>query len=329
MSDKNSQNRDQRLARKYGDVLEKKRSHPSITDPLFDQLLQYRHDKNGELSKRIELSGKNQIWDNIEHKINSGSQKKTQSSRGKALYSSFRKVASIAASLLVVCFAGLYYYLAQPVLIKKAGADVAEINLSDGSNVTLRPNSKIYKKGIWALSDYRYELMGEGFFQVVEQSETEFSVKAGNGAVRVMGTAFNLSAWGNTTRVFLQEGEVKVEDISSNESVTLKPEQSAVVSTGGKIDKQTSVDVSEYTDWMQQKLIFKNRTVQYVFSELEQQFNITILTTQKIAATRLSGELSIKNLTDALNDLEIVLDGSFVKVDNESNTNTFRFEANN
>lgn len=328
MSDKNSINRDQKLAQEYGELLEKKRSQPSITDPVFNQLLRYKNQKNRAVSNRIEGSVKKQIWDNIEQKIDNEAPRKTQPARVTTLDSRFRKFAAIAASLLVVCLAGLYYYLAQPVLIEKTGADMAKITLADGSIVTLRPHSTLFKKSIWALSGYKYELNGEGFFQVVDQPNDTFSVKAGNGAVRVMGTVFNVSAWGNTTRVFLQEGEVKVEDISTDESVILKPDQSAVVRTGANINKQPSADVNEYTDWMQHQLIFKNRTVHYVFSELEQQFDITILANQNAMETRLSGELSVENLNNALNDLEVVLGGSFVQVENESSPKTYQFEPN-
>ena len=340
MADQNSQYRDNKLARDFGDVLEQNLDQSAISDPLYTRLLQYRRQKNQQLSGLSESSNKQETWANIAQKMDNSHQTETTSRHSEARIFSIshrvKQFAAIAASLLVVCFAGLYYYLAQPILIKRTGAEIGHIVLADGSDVTLRPHSQLLKTGIWSLSDYQYKLVGEGYFQVVDQTSGEFSVQAGDGGIRVLGTNFNVSAWGNTTQVFLQEGKVMVEDITTNESVTLLPNETASVASGAKIHKESTAEETEYTDWMQQQLVFNNRPLEYVFSELEQQFNITILVDAETADTRLTGELSIENLNTALSDLALVLDGTFTKVDNETVTATgtdtaidiYRFEFN-
>ena len=80
--------------------------------------------------------------------------------------------------------------------------------LPDQSNIILNDGSRIsYQEGKWT-EDRTVRLEGEAFFSV--QKGSTFKVVTPNGTVEVLGTQFNVRAWGEKLYVECYEGKVKV-----------------------------------------------------------------------------------------------------------------------
>ena len=197
------------------------------------------------------------------------------------------------------------------------------ISLPDGSSVTLRPYSKLYEIDR-SEQTAEYELAGEAYFEITKNPGRIFSVKTDQSEVRVLGTKFILSDWGNASTVYLQEGRIQYTSLESRNSVELEPGQSATVTETTTSPQVSAASETSFTDWLNNELVFQNKPARTVFNELEQHFNISIQAPAGILQENLSGSIQLNELTSVLRDLELVLGGTFT----QTGHNSYVFKAN-
>lgn len=297
---------DLQLARRIGASLENGRALQSSGNNLLESLLLYKKERKQLESGTLDSDG-SEMWDQIARETNFDSNTHTvhrlESTRNTLIWAA-------AATLLIAAFLGIFYYRSlQPDMLASTDQQIQTLTLEDGSSVTLRPHSSLYLlPGNDRAQNYR--LNGEAYFEVVNNPDRTFSVEAGNAIISVLGTKFDLSTWGSQTQVFLEEGSIRFENKTTSEAVILSEGESAETREGNAISTATS-DISEFTDWMNKELIFRDKTARYVFSELEQEFDFTISAPESVMQTRLSGGLSLENPQQSLEDLSLVLGGTF------------------
>lgn len=122
-------------------------------------------------------------------------------------------VASISG-IAAVLFLGITFILGafktEYILVENTSEKVKQINLPDGTLVTLRKNSFIkYSENF---EENRFMIFsGDGFFQVAKDKEHPFSVEANNTITTVTGTTFELNVKSlKNVEVILYEGSVNV-----------------------------------------------------------------------------------------------------------------------
>jgi len=305
------------LARAYGLVLEGQKTGSEIDDPLYNHLIEYRTFKKSLLEKKV--NRQDTLWASLKQKI--AATDLNNSAKVISFSSAQKKFISIAATLLIVCFSGLFYYMSTPSVVGQSGSEITTITLNDGSQIDLRPHSILLKEKAFWDQNVTYELQGEGYFDIAPRQSVTFTVRGGPGEVQVLGTKFILSYWGNKTRVYLEEGRIAFSHRETKKSTTLKPGQSAQIK-GSELEKKVAEDGSEFMDWINNQLVFSNRSARYIFNELEQHYNIQIQAPQSALELRVTGVLNLKQLQETLLDLELVLEGKFSKLDEH----TFKFE---
>lgn len=312
---------DLQLARRIGSLRQSKTDADKAEDPLLQTLFQYKEQRSRQGEGQIDYN-RQDLWEKISIETQPTEEAKIYQLDRSGTKSATKTVLAAAASILIAAFIGIYYYSMQPEVIASSTGSIQTVALEDGSKVTLRPHSTIYALSGTA-EELNYEIQGEAYFEVNQNAERTFSVKAGNGKVSVLGTKFNLSTWGSQVQVFLEEGTISFENIETDSSVTLNPGESAEIDAGKTIITDIA-DVTEFTDWMNRELIFNNKTARYIFNEMEQEFSIIISAPDSIQNTELSGELSLEDAEQSLKDLSLVLNGQFVSEGN----NRFKFVPN-
>jgi transmembrane sensor len=130
-------------------------------------------------------------------------------------------LALAAASLLVVAGLGAawrsnrgleddgLFAWARPPVQRTETAEIRQINLPDGSTVTLGARSRIRTSFSGELRQVAL-LEGEAFFDVASDPSRPFYVLAGDRMVRVVGTRFDVRRVEDTLRVAVVEGVVEV-----------------------------------------------------------------------------------------------------------------------
>ncbi len=99
-----------------------------------------------------------------------------------------------------------------PPLTFSTEGNMKEVDLPDGSRVFLNHHSSVsFQEGLPGRTR-ALTLRGEAFFEVAPDAARPFLVTAGEVGIRVLGTSFNVKAYGGASplRVDVQEGKVEV-----------------------------------------------------------------------------------------------------------------------
>lgn len=312
-SNSSGNDQDKRLTELYGEHLENRNKSLKIDDAVLNTLLNIRDEDLSE-RKDIPVQGKELSWQAISQAI---SQQGTNDTRRQAVITPIRsnrtwlKVA--AAIVLIACSALLLvqqFSVPDSITVAEESSEVQTINLEDGSTVTLRPNSTLSK-----LTDSEnprfYSLSGEAVFDVMTDPDRIFTVEAGSGRVVVTGTRFNLKTRNQVSRVYLFEGSVRFEAADGSDSVNLEPGEASGVDTSMQIQEPFLFDTEIVTGWTRNRLTFRDREAGSIMDELEFHFNIQIIASEDVRSESLGGTIQLDNVEQSLNDLGIVLGGSF------------------
>lgn len=293
------------LARSIGQVLDSNSDFSALQDTFIDQLVEF---KTRELSG-YETNAPNSasIWDAIE------SQTKPKATILPLYQRPIAYTWAAAAVLLIAAFIGFYWISLDPTpqLVARADSTIQTVTLEDGTEVTLRPYTELYE--LTSNENERsYSLNGEAFFDVTSDASRPFSVEAGDGLITVLGTRFNVSSWGTSTQVYLEEGSVRFES-AEQVAVILEPGQHSLL-INGSITNPENTTADEYTDWLSNTIVFNASNPEDVVAEIGQHFNITINLNQLDDTSTLDGTLRLDSITQTLEDLGLVLGGTFREI---------------
>lgn len=307
---------DSSLSRAYKKILDGSESESDIEDPLFQALLKVREEDLAS-NERIPVQGKDSAWESIEKSIQSDSTNDNRRININRMGPRKQWIRAAAAILLLVSASLLMIWQSGdsgPALVAEAGTSIETVELRDGSMVSLRPNSSLYELS-GDETTHSYSLSGEALFEVESSPARTFSVDAGSGRVVVTGTRFNLNDRDERATVHLIEGAVRFETIDGSRSVTLSPGEAAEIDANQQLSEILAFNTAEITDWTRNRLTFREREAGSIFSELEFHFDIRIEAPAGIEQEKLGGSIQLNSTEQSLEDLGIVLGGSFQQVD--------------
>lgn len=204
----------------------------------------------------------------------------------------WRPAAAAVAAIVIAAGAGSVFMARGggstgpgPVLAEHAPAEAAgpetyatavgersTIVLADGSQVMLNTDTRLAVD--YSDAERRIELQqGQALFDVAENPDRPFVVKAGGREVTALGTAFDVRAEAETLRVTLIEGSVSVEDADNEPSGTpdtptrLKPGEQFVAEDGAAPEVRVA-QIEHVTSWREGKLIFSNEPLRQAVAEV-------------------------------------------------------------
>jgi len=221
-----------------------------------------------------------------------------------------RTAMAVAASLLV---AGVLAFLLlrppAPDVLAAADATAVTYTADDGTRITLRPHSTLVHLAADA-NRVRYGLDGEAFFDIPSSDRT-VEVDAEDGRVRVLGTSFTVRTWGPSVAVYLVDGRLQFLHTPSGAAREVAPGQRVALTQEGVLSEPETADPAYYTAWMENELQFEERTAADVIAELEYHHNIRITLPEDVQDETLSGRILLDSVAQSLQDLGLVLGGSF------------------
>ena len=221
----------------------------------------------------------------------------------------------------------------QSEIITKAGSRT-RIQLPDGSSVWLNGGSKLVYDNVNFGKNFReVTLIGEGYFDVVENKEKPFIIHANKVNIKVLGTAFNVKAYPDekNTETSLVRGSIEVTMKNRTEIIMMKPNDKLIVSNdeteesglNNKTKKKASVrsdviiemrhltianDESTIieTAWVDNKLVFDKASFEEVAQKMEKWYGVSILITDdQLKLQQLTGTFERETVAEALRALKI------------------------
>ena len=164
-------------------------------------------------------------------------------------------------------------------LITKKGERV-EIRLSDGTRVTLAPESRLRVSAQPDEPTREVALVGEAYFDVASDAERPFVIVAGNTLTRVLGTEFGIRAYpgDSTIQVAVADGRVafRASGTSEADAVLLRPGELGRFEVGGDQITRQAVNLDAYLGWEQGRLAFDDTPLSQVAAQLERWYGIPV-----------------------------------------------------
>jgi len=213
----------------------------------------------------------------------------------------------IAASLVLLCMAGIYYYkknntAEQWLTVKVAKGTTRKLTLPDGSSVWINSGSNIRYSRAFGVNNRTVFLSGEAYFDIAPSGKNiPFLVKAGQFTIRDVGTVFNVKAYPDE-KIFetaVVEGKVSVEGVLT-ENADYQSKVFLDAKQVLKINRQASVSMAkpknvkteslepvkvvqieesqfnEYNGWKDNLLVFENDSFEEIAKVLERRYNVKI-----------------------------------------------------
>lgn len=167
------------------------------------------------------------------------------------------------------------------------------VQLSDGTCVWLNAQSELNYPVNFTGNERVVYLKGEGYFEVAPDANKPFIVRTDEDvAVRVLGTKFNLYAYGNDSDVVTTLAEGSVEVLLPGKTVKIMPDEQIIYNKKENSYAREQVDASVYSSWKDGNFIFENQPLEKIMERLKRWYEMEIFyTNNDVRKYRFTGDL--------------------------------------
>lgn len=233
---------------------------------------------------------------------------KSQPVKKRSLWKSAVSVAAVLLPFLILGYFTVLYFNSRQW--DKASPCISEINcpngsktqlrLADGSIVWLNSGSTLSYNDDFGKSNRKLKLQGEAYLEVAHNEKLPLIVEAGQLAIKVLGTEFNVSAYNdnNEIKVFLLKGSVCLSDDNDKDEqlVVLNPMEKAVYNIEtGKLDVSEAKSDLELS-WMRNRLIFRGESFADIVRALQRSYGVKInIHNKSLENRRFAGDFNLND----------------------------------
>lgn len=231
----------------------------------------------------------------------------------------------------------------QLVTLNTPKGGLYQVVLPDGTKAWLNAASHLkFPSTFTGAMKRRVELTGEAYFEVAKDKKHPFIVASKGQEIEVLGTHFNVTAYGNdgNIKTTLLEGSVRVTPfqkadkriagadpatidplwaiearadayVQAGDAVVLKPNQQAVLT--GKNIAVKAVEAEDAVAWRQGEYIFRNMPLESVMQVIARWYDVDVVYQNKTVGDALLGGsvLKAENVSDVLKTLELTANVHF------------------
>ena len=165
-----------------------------------------------------------------------------------------------------------------------------QVTLPDGSKAWLNAASSIKYPTQFIGENRQVKITGEVFFEITKNPKQPFIVQSERQVVKVLGTSFNINAYGDKGQVLttLVEGSVQVSSDQNKTVVKIIPGQQAILSSNGELQTKL-VDTDEYASWKDGLYMINNLSLEDFGKKIERWYDVEVdmgkYKNQKLSAT--------------------------------------------
>jgi hypothetical protein len=167
--------------------------------------------------------------------------------------------------------------------------------LADGSNLHINAGTRVIYPKRFEKNRREIFVDGEIFIDVKRDESAPFIVKTAQFDVQVLGTAFDIKAYSDTSEdaeVVLVRGKVNVKSKLGNE-LELLPDNKATVLSNGLIEK-SFINAEEYVLWTKGILSLNNDPLNEILAKLERYYGVDINCTDNISTIKITGKIDLE-----------------------------------
>jgi len=166
--------------------------------------------------------------------------------------------------------------------------------LPDGTGVWLNATSYLKFPVVFAQNRRVVEVSGEAYFEVARNPSRPFIAKVKDVEVEVLGTHFDVMAYGEEGKIAttLLEGSVRVS--RGREKYAIAPGQQVVWKEDGAFNLNNDVDLEEVVAWKNGKFQFNNADIRTIMRQVARWYDVDVEYQNAGADIRLGGVVSRK-----------------------------------
>ena len=235
----------------------------------------------------------------------------------------------IAAAFLVATAAIAYVLVSRPntIMVQTAFGESRALFLPDSTKVTLNANSTLRYTSDFNDKNREVWLDGEAFFAVVHKKDNQnFRVHTGELQVEVLGTRFNVNTRRGRSKVVLEEGKVKLDipDGDKRSELIMEPGELVEVSKETKQVEKKKVEVSNYSSWRMNKLVFVATPLEEIAQLLEDNYGFKVrFKDEALKTQQFTGSADVDDLRELVDKLNKVFD---MNIQQEGNDVIFQYK---
>jgi ferric-dicitrate binding protein FerR (iron transport regulator) len=151
-----------------------------------------------------------------------------------------------------------------------------QLELPDGSLVWLNATSSIRFPTSFTEKERRVEITGEAYLEVAKKPGKPFVVTVNSSEIQVLGTHFNINAYGDedNLRTTLLEGSIKF--VNGNTSHILHPGQQSQLTKDRTVNVVSKVDVDDVIAWKNGLFSFENAGIEAIMRQLARWYDVDV-----------------------------------------------------
>lgn len=269
---------------------------------------------------------------------------------------------AIAASILLICSFGIYFYNARQSAVSAVQvSELTEIKvpkgltrkivLPDGTKITINMGSSLKFEPGFGKTSRTVHLNGEAYFDIAK-NPIPFIVNTDHYTIRDIGTIFNVKAYSDdlSFETIVIEGEVEIEgklkiDSDKSQKISVKkqqifklnyaPAEAGTIQTDQdfsdivevKVQKISSAQAEVYTGWTEDLLVFEGKTFQEIIKIMERRYDVEIIIKDlKIRNYEYTG--SFRNINEVEKALKILKETTDINYEKNGRIITIRGNEN-
>lgn len=247
-----------------------------------------------------------------------------------------RFVLLIAACLTIFCtFFLIKTKKSKPSLevtqITSPTGAITNIELPDGSKVTLNSGSKIYYNGAFGKEKREVTLKGEALFDVTHNAAKPFIVTTSTVKIRVLGTKFNVKSYveDNVTEAALLRGSIELTVLNNpyrqllmvpGEKVKVFANNHPAAQTSGPANLKCSPVVelenihydkngtkADDVLWTENEIVFDGLSFEDVAKMIERKYNVSLrFNNSQVKSIRLTGRFGNIPIDNVMRQLQVI-----------------------
>lgn len=245
--------------------------------------------------------------------------------RRREKHVSLRRIWKYAAAVLLILACGTGYFLSSGrtndeipcTTVRVAHGKQERLTLPDGTKVILNAGTAFSCPQSFRGEKRTVQLDGEAFFDVARNRSKPFVVQTGDADIEVLGTSFNVKAYGEDEfiAVTVESGKVKVN--MEDAMMQLLPGEQLFFDKIGNEVYRNRENTGKTKSWISGYLYFNKTPVQSVINELMRRYDCVIeFEGGKIPGEYLSGVHDNKTLEAVLNSIHYTTGIKYRKEEN-------------
>lgn len=199
------------------------------------------------------------------------------------------------------------------VVFSSPKGSTSRIILTDQTQVLLNSGSSLEYPVDFSEKERRVKLRGEAYFDVAHASQRPFFIETDKGPlVKVLGTAFNISAYpeDNATTTTLVEGSIQL--LGAKHQLVLRPNEQTVARIDDAVLRKRTVSTEEFTSWKDGYFSFDGQSLQELLTKVQRWYDVEEVVYRGMSEDRFTGTFKrTKSLKSLLTKLERISDAKF------------------